>query len=340
MVPEEWPLAAPAADRPVEPARTRGSKRLASVRRDFFLDPAHRLTEQERALMTTMLHDLVGTVASEILAALPANGMHAPEAAELASVLSAAGQLDRLDLVDLLLRRADEHRIAAAFAGRAGPRKLPLLPSLVGDRDSAVAAAAMALVVARGRRRDAFGQPRIELNDLSSSEAARLAVAVAAGLAEQSAEDRSALATAAETVAAGHSDADSLDAAITGLVDALEAAGRIDDSMIEAAAEDGEASLLATLLGRRAAISSDTGWGYLIGGQSDGLALLARMAGLGRPTAARLIAEFSALSGASVEDEIARFDSFTDAEVASALGWWRLPQAFRSSSAALGARHG
>ncbi len=340
MVPEEWPLAAPAADRPVEAARTRGSKRLASVRRDFFLDPAHRLTEQERALMTAMLHDLVGTVAGEILAAMPVNGVHVPEAAELASSLSAAGQLDRLALVDLLLRRADEQRISAAFAGRAGPRKLPLLPSLVGDKDAAVAAAAMAVVVARGRRRDAFGQPRIELNDLSAGEAARLAFAVAAGLADEAGEDRSALASAAETVAGGHSVADSLDAAVSGLVDALAAAGRIDDPVIEAAAEDGEASLLATLLARRAAISSDTGWGYLIGGQSDGLALLGRMTGLGRPTAARLLAEVGALSGASVEDEITRFDSFAEDEVRAALDWWRLPPEFRSSSAAFGARHG
>jgi hypothetical protein len=340
MVPEEWPLAATAADRPVESARTRGSKRLASVRRDFFLDPAHRLTEQERALMTAMLHDLVGAVAAEILGAMPANGVAAPEAADLASRLSAAGQLDRLDLVDLLLRRADEHRIATAFAGRAGPRKLPLLPSLVGDKEAAVASAAMTLVVARGRRRDAFGQPRIELNDLSAGEGAKLAFAVGAGLADQTGGDRSALAIAADSVAVGHSAADSLDAAIVGLVDALEAAGRIGDPMIEAAAEDGEASLLATLLGRRAGISSDTGWGYLIGGQSDGLALLGRMAGLGRPTAARLIAEFGALSGASVEDEIARFDSLDDDEVTAALDWWRLPPEFRSSSAAIGAQHG
>lgn len=340
MVPEEWPLAALAADRPVESARTRGSRRLASVRRDFFLDPAHRLTEQERALMTAMLHDLVDNVAAEILGAMPPNGVHAPDAAELASTLSAAGQLDRLDLVDLLLRRADEHRISTAFAGRGGPRKLPLLPSLVGDKNAAVAAAAMALVVARGRRRDAFGQPRIELNDLSAGEAAKLAFAVGAGLADQTGSDRPALAIAAETVAAGHSAADSLDSATGELVDTLKAAGRIDDPMIEAAAEDGEASLLATFLARRAAISSDTGWGYLIGGQSDGLALLGRMAGLGRPTAARLIAEFGALSGASVEDEIARFDSFGEDEVKAALDWWRLPPEFRSSSAALGAQHG
>src|SRR5688572_27795576 len=211
MVPVEWPLAALSADRPVEPVRTRGSRRLASVRRDFFLDPAYRLTEQERALMTAMLHDLVATVAGEILAALPANDMHAPEPADLASRLSAAGLLDRLEFVDLLLRRADEHRIATAFAGRAGPRTLPLLPKLVGDGDSAVAAAAMALVVARGRRRDAFGQPRIELNDLPAGEAASLACSVAAALAEH-ADERTAFAAAALTVAAGHASSDSLEA--------------------------------------------------------------------------------------------------------------------------------
>src|SRR5215217_7121710 len=184
MVSEEWPLAALAADPPVGSARTRGSRRLTSVRRDFFLDPAYRLTEQERALMTAMLHDLVDNVAGEILAAMSANGVHAPDAASLALRLSATGLLDRDELVFLLLRRADEHRIASAFAGRAGARKLPLLPRLVGDGDASVAAAAMALVVARGRRRDAFGQPRIELNDLGSGEAGGLALSVAAALAE------------------------------------------------------------------------------------------------------------------------------------------------------------
>lgn len=338
MVPVEWPLAAPAADRPVESARTRGSRRLASVRRDFFLDPVHRLTEQERALMTTMLHDLVGSVAGEVLAALPANGASAPDAAMLATQLSASSLLDREELVSLLLRRADEHRIATAFAGRAGGRKLPLLPRLVGDRDAPVAAAAMALVVARGRRRDAFGQPRIELNDLSAGEAGSLALSVGAALAENG--DRPAMAAAAGAVASGHAPGDSMDAAVIGLADALQAAGRIDDSTIEAAAQEGEASLLTAMLARRAGISFETAWGYLVGGQDAGLALLGRMAGLGRPIAARLIAEFGALSGASVEEEIARFDNFADDEVKAALGWWRLPPDFRAASAALGQARG
>mgnify|MGYP000312407144 CR=1 FL=1 len=340
MVPEEWPLAAPAADRPVESARTRGSRRLASVRRDFFLDPAHRLTEQERALMTAMLHDLVAAVAVEVMAALPGNGRSLPDTGELASRLVASGLLDQEDLVSLLLRRADEHRIAAAFAGRAGPRKLPLLPRLVGDADAAVAAAAMALVVARGRRRDAFGQPRIELNDLPQGEARGLAFAVGAGLAGEFPGERPALAQAAGSVAASHAGSESLDSVVSALAAALVDAGRGDDSALEAAAEDGEASLLASLLARRAGITEETAWGYLVGGQDGGLALLARMAGLARPTAARLMAEYAALSGASVEEEIAGFDQLPAAAVEAALEWWRLPAEFRSASTALGLARG
>jgi hypothetical protein len=339
MVPEEWPLAALAADRPVEFARTRGSRRLASVRRDFFLDPAYRLTEQERALMTAMLHDLVGTVAGEIVAATPGNGSSTPDPSILATRLAAAGLLDREMLVELLLRRADEHRIASAFAGRAGARKLPLLPRLVGDKDAGVAAAAMALVVARGRRRDAFGQPRIELADLPPSEALGVAFAVAAMLPDEKTGQQG-VADAAYSAATGHAPDEALDASVWKLVDALEAAGRLDDSMVEAAAEDGEASLLSVLLARRASISVETAWGYLVGGQEDGLALLGRMARLGRPTAARLIAEFGALSGASVEDEIGRFDSLGESEVMEAGDWWRLPAEYRTARTALGTGRG
>jgi len=340
MVPEEWPLAAPAADRPVESARTRGSRRLASVRRDFFLDPTYRLTEQERALMTAMLHDLVSTVAGDVLATMPGNGVKAPDAAVLAFQLSSSGLLDREELVSLLLRRADEHRIATAFAGRAGPRKLPLLPRLVGDTDAAVAAAAMNLVVSRGRRRDAFGQPRIEPSDLPPREAASLTFAVAAALAGQAGAVRDDLAAAANSVAARDMAGASLDGAVAALAEALEVAGRNDDGMVEAAAEDGEANLLANLLASRAAVLPDTAWGYLVGGQDGGLALLARMAALSRPTAARLFAEFGALSGASVEEEIGKFDSRGVDEVSAAHQWWQLPAPFRWASDALGQSNG
>ena len=115
---------------------------MTTVRRDFFLDPSERLTEQERALMTAMLHDLVAVLAAAILAAAGGNAAE-PEPSKIAATLGRAGLLDRRNLIRLMLRRADEQRILTAFAGHAGPRRLPLLPRLVSDGNSDVAAAAM-----------------------------------------------------------------------------------------------------------------------------------------------------------------------------------------------------
>src|ERR1700741_2843629 len=115
MMPEEWPIAATGADGSAR-ARVAGRGRLATVRADFFLDPVQRLTEQERALMTAMLHCLVGDLADEIRAAMPGGTAAANDGANLGLIetLSGARLLDRAALVRLLLRRADEERIATA----------------------------------------------------------------------------------------------------------------------------------------------------------------------------------------------------------------------------------
>src|SRR4029078_6774058 len=96
MLPEEWPIAAEAADR-TAPARHAGGDRLSTVRADFFLNPTERLTEQEGALMTAMLHCLIGDIADELRAALP-NGARAANDesnASLVEFLSSSGVLDR-----------------------------------------------------------------------------------------------------------------------------------------------------------------------------------------------------------------------------------------------------
>src|SRR4051794_24505167 len=109
MMPEEWPIAAAAADDNA-PARLAGRGRLFTVRRDFFLDPAKRLTEQERALMTAMLHCLVSDVADAIRSELPNGRVAANDEGDavLIEALTLSGLLDESGLVALLLRRADE----------------------------------------------------------------------------------------------------------------------------------------------------------------------------------------------------------------------------------------
>lgn len=71
-MPVEWPLAASAADRQVDPARPHaGRDRLPVAMTDFFLDEGSRLTDEERALMSAMLRALVSDIADELIAALP-----------------------------------------------------------------------------------------------------------------------------------------------------------------------------------------------------------------------------------------------------------------------------
>jgi hypothetical protein len=50
MMAEEWPIAAAPAGSAHASARDARRDRLSTVRADFFLNPAERLTEQERAL--------------------------------------------------------------------------------------------------------------------------------------------------------------------------------------------------------------------------------------------------------------------------------------------------
>lgn len=339
MMPVEWPIAALAADRPVDPARPRGPSRVATVRRDFFLDPGDRLTEQERALMSAMLADFVLALSARFAALVGARGPATDEVAVLAALMK-SGLLDRPGLLSLMLRRADEHRIAAAFSAHGGPRKVPILSRLVGDSSPEVAAAAMGLVVARGRRRDGFGQPRIELSDLDPADVSALVHAVAAALSPSGpAEAR--YAAAADEVGSDFRADDSLDQAVATLAAALADSGRDLEQVIEEASGEGEAPLIAHLLARRGGMTPQAAWDHLLDAGDGGLALLARMSGLGRRAAARLIADFgSTLGTASVEEEMARFDTLGDEEVEAALAHWRLPREFRTARTMLGYSHG
>lgn len=338
---EEWPIATP-ADPLVALVRPVARDRLATVRRDFFLDPAARLSEQERALMTAMLDDLIATLADEVIAALPdgldAIGDDGHEA--LIARLSRSGLLDRPALVALLLRRADEQRFGIALRPHGSPARAQLIQRWIADADGDIAAAAMALVLARGRRRDRFGQGRLLFDDLPAEEAVVLAQQIAAALRtplpDHPAIDR-ALAQGAEALLSRHDEGERLDARLATLVRLLDGAGRLDDPLIEDAAQQGEIGLLSALLAHRAHVPEPTVWDHLVAGEKGRFALLARLAGLGRSSAARLVADLALLSGiADPADEMARFDRIGDEAVEDARGEWRLPPAYVAARAHLG----
>lgn len=342
MVPDEWPIGVPSDDGRY-PARPAGRRRLPTVRKDFFLDPRDRLTEQERALMTAMLAELLETICEEVRAALPANFLPAndDDSQLLFTKLTAAGLLDQTDLITLLLRRADEERIANAVRARSAPRG-GYLQALIAEDDDRISAASMALILARGRRRNRLGQPRIEFGDLSEQLAKSLAYAVAASLRQKVAgvgakDGHLHFGNAAAALFDRRETGKATERLTADLARVLNETGRLDEQLLDSAAEEGDVAFLASAFGERAGISSGAAWDYLADGDDGRLVLLLRLAGVSREFAARLLALFGDLVGISdLGTEIARFDAIGAEQVQSVREWLQLDPEYRAGLRAMG----
>ena len=348
MLPEEWPIAAGAADHDA-PARHAGGDRLRTVRADFFLNPADRLTEQERALMTAMLHCLVGDIADEVRAALPSGVAAANDDGNLALVetLSTARLLDRPALVRLLLRRADEQRIATAANARSGRREARALQGLVSHQDGAVAAAAMALILARGRRNDRFGQCLLHFDDLAPEDARALVHMICAALRGHmlavlgAAETDKLLAHAAERVLASHDAGNGIEALTAKLVRLLDEEGDLGDELLVASALEGEMTFVAQAVARRSGVRPGLALDELLCGEERRAMAVLRTATVPRPFAARMLAGIGDLLGIPDPGRaIDAFDKLTEAEVEDARTWLTTDPDYRAAVTQLGLGHG
>ena len=321
MVPEEWPIAPPPVNGAASPARRTGRGRLPVIRQDFFLDPAKRLSEQERALMTAMLADLAGGIADELRARVGSGAAaNDDDGHQLVAQLGRARLLDDAQLIALLLRRADEERIASAMRVRT-PNHPAFLQALVADSDGLVSSSAMAVILARGGRRDRLGQPRIQFDDLPEAAAQQLTYAIAgalrasaAGTSRDDVDER--LSMASEAVMARRDPLRAIAGLTERLAGALLDAGKLDDGLLIAAVEEGDVGFLAAALARRAGIAEEDAWDHLVEGGDGRLMLLLRMAGAGRQLAAVILGLLGDLIGLDDEGrEIARFDSLDDETV-------------------------
>jgi hypothetical protein len=349
MMAEEWPIAAAAAGAADAPARGAGRDRLPTGRADVFLDPAQRLTEQERALMTAMLHCLVGDIADEIRAALPAGTAAANDSANLSLIemLSGARLLDRAALVRLLLRRADEERIATAARARSGRREARVLQGLVSHTDGAVSAAAMALILGRGKRRDRFGQCLIHFDDLPPAEAVALVHALSAAIrgelvaAVGSAQADRLLAAAGADVLRCHDPSSSIEALTAKLVAFLAQEGELGDELIVAAAVEGEMTFVAQALSRRSGLAGEVAMDEFLSGDARRLMALFRIGAVSRQSAASMLAAIGDLLGINDPGRaIDAYNRLTETEVEDAHNWLSTDPAYRSATASLGKADG
>jgi hypothetical protein len=278
--------------------------------------------------MTAMLAELLGTIAEEIRATLPAGFVAANDEdnQQLFRELSEAGLLDQVDLITLLLRRADEERIANAVRTRTSPRGGFLL----------------ALILARGRRRNRLGQPRIEFEDLPAPLARNLAYSVAAALRQHvpgiaSKEGHLPFGSAAAALLASRDDSKAVDGLTTALVRTLNRAGYLDERLLESAGEEGDVAFLSAALGELAGIGAAGAWDYLADGDDGRLVLLLRLAGVSRNFAAQLLALLGDLVGiVDLGTEIGRFDGLDEAKARAVSEWLQLDTGYRAALRTLG----
>lgn len=286
--------------------------------------------------MAAMLRGLVAEIADELISALPPimAARAEPLRDGLYRKLRDARLLEHAGLVALLLRRADEQQLS----GHAH-RGDQTLAALVSDADASVSEAAMALTLARGRRRDKFSRLGIEFDDLAAEDAVVMVHAVAAALRHGLPDDDElALAVASQILLGRHDEGRRLEAAIAALARALEAVGRADDAMVRQLAQDGDAALLAGLLARRAGIDQIDTWQLFTTGEAM---MLARLAGCDRATAAQILAAFEPLSNTHAAARLMdRFDNMDDASVEQQRRWLRLDPKYRSALKALGRANG
>ena len=299
--------------------------------------------------MTAMLSCLISDVADAVRAALPSGRIAANDDGDAALVeaLTASGLVDEPGLMAVLLRRADEERIASAARARSGRREARVLQGLVSHDYGAVAAAAMALILARGRRRDRFGQCLVAFDDLPEPSAEQLVHAAAAGLRRELAATRgpasadSELTQAADIVLEGHDFERSIESLTAALVHFLEEGSGLTDALVLAAAHEGEVAFVAEVLARRSGIAIDSAMDELLSGDSKRLMALLRVAGASRQLSAGLLGGIGDLLGiAEAGEAIAFFDRMSEDEVRAAHSWLVTAPAYRGALERLGDRRG
>lgn len=341
-MPEEWPIAAPVGEA-AAPAHAAGRGRLRTVQTDFFLPPEERLSEQERALMTAMLHVLVEDVASNLRACLPASSAAANDShAALVQTLGRAGLLNDAILIGLLLERAEQERIGSAARARSGRREARALQALVSHPVPEVSAAAMALILARGRRRDKFGQPLLVFDDLPRPTADRLVNAVAAALSKQQSSTRELdgeFAAAAIQVLARHDDHKSAVSVTEALVRRLAEADALADDLLLACAQEGEVMFIACAAGVRGHLTAAVAIDELLSGDECRIAGLMRVGAFSREVGAGILASIGDLLGLhDAGAAIDLFDSADEQQLSSARAWLVTSPFYRAALEALGGR--
>lgn len=332
-------------------------ERVSVAAIDLLLPPQVRLTEWQRATAAALLTDLIRGIEEAMRAPLADHfAGHEALSAALSSTRVAIAQpllerahvLGDIDIGHVLVRRVEEHRFYRAAAPSAD-----LLKDWIGDHDAAIASAAMALLIARSRRFDAFHDAAFADTELPADVQHRLVWMIAAALRHYMVERHgldgaaadAAIAPVAGDLIAGYDEGDSFDARAARLVRALDRAGRLDDDVLVTALEQGLLPLFLAALALRAGFDPAATWEVLSDPRGRGPALLLRAAGVARDEAAQILLVlaspgrlFADAEGDAAAAQLDLFDATDPATAAGVLMLWRVDPAYRGAIARLSTR--
>jgi hypothetical protein len=320
--------------------------RVAAAAADLALPQGLRLSDRQRTTVLALLADLVrsveGALRAELAPAAPGDALQAALSSahvEIAvPVLAGHSGLAEPALIDLLLRRAEEHRLHRAAAGENA-----LLVELAGDSDHKVAREAMALLIAQNGRLDGFGEPVLRQGDLPAEIEHHLVWTVAAALRRymvgRHAADPvlcdAAVAAAASRILAGHDEGKTAEARAMRLALALRDAGRLDEpNLLSRGLTQGGLPLFLALLALRSGLGVGGLWELL--SAASGPVLLLRAAELPREEAASILLAWG-MAEPALAAALDRFDGTSVQAAGSLLTLWRVDPGYRAAVARLAA---
>ena len=317
----------------------RADRGLAQTIDDFFIDEDARLDDRTRATLAMTLAAMVAAVEGDLRYRAARSLAAASTGAPVFDRLIAAGLLRDPDMMRELIGRTRLDLLADALTNAAPDEHgaASLLARLTASADTHVAAAALAMMAAEGRRQGFLDTGRLSHTELPADLHYRLVWWVAAAIDEQLADGAASrvVADAALRALGGHDESDRIEGAATRLAVAIDPQPTELAALLTHSLGDRSVALFVALLAFALRLDFVAARQLVMAG-GDPLWLALRAIELDRAAVARI---GLALSGdvEAFADQLDTIMAIDAADARAALAPLALPPEFRVATAALAA---
>lgn len=337
---------------------------------DLFTPDETRLNDHQRAIMADVLRKLIGSLEVEmrqyLVEAMLRTSDQIPELQTvLASdeievarpLLEKSKVLQDKDLIDVVMRRAEEHRLAIALRNDVSPAVAEALveksgpdviEALIRNSDAALSKRAMEMLVAESKRFDRFQEPLLARDDLPPELAYRMYWWVSAALRDyilkrfaiEPAQIDTLLQSAARRGIAAHTLDARSEARAMRLAERLHELGDLTDDFIRASLRQSRVSLFVAGLAIRAGTEFSMAWAIVADPELDSLVVLLRAIGLSRDMASSILSlmlrfrdQTNVGDGEGLIRAMEAFDTLPVERAYQVLQQWRLDAQYRGAIA-------